>query len=233
MTNRAKRPIAGCVACAICLAMLVALAYYAAPIGRLDAEVLNKLGPPPGSSLNFAASLVERLADWLPQVAMATVASLIALRAGRPRHAIAVVVLVGGTALVTQALKVGLAHPRYQPILGDHQISSTGFPSGHSAGALAIALAFAFVAPRSWRSLIALVGIGLVLAVSASLVMLNLHYPSDVLGGWLVAAGLSFALVVAGIWTHPTRHPEQSSSASDIDHSGVGSMSDAPGSAPS
>ena len=205
MTKRVKRPITGCVACAICLTTLGLLAYYAAPIGRLDAEVLNELAASPGSSADFAASLFERLADWLPQVAMVAVACLIALQAGRPRHAIAVVVLVAGTALVTQALKVGLAHPRYQPILGDHQISSTGFPSGHSAGALAIALAFAFVAPRSWRPVIAVVGIGLVLAVSASLIMLNLHYPSDVLGGWLVTVGLSFALVAAGIGLEVSR----------------------------
>jgi undecaprenyl-diphosphatase len=209
VTKRAKRPIAGCVACAICLAMLVVLAYYAAPIGRLDAEVLDELAASPGSFPNFAVSLFERFADWLPQVAMVAVACLIALRAGRPRHAIAVVALVAGTALVTQALKVGLSHPRYQPILGDHQISSTGFPSGHSAGVLAIVLAFAFVAPRSRRVFIAVVGIGLVLAVSASLIMLNLHYPSNVLGGWLVAAGLSFALIAAGIDLEASHPPPE------------------------
>lgn len=196
LIESAKLPIAGCLACACCLAVLVLLAYQAPPIEWLDARLLSEIAAPQGSFVNFVASLFERLADWLPQVALVALACLVALRSGRPRRAVAVVALVAGVALVTQILKVVLAHPRYQPDLGYHQVSSTGFPSGHAAGALAIALAFLFVVPRSWRPPIAVIGIGLALAVSASVIVLNLHYPSDVLGGWLVTVGCCSALAI-------------------------------------
>ena len=91
-----------------------------------------------------------------------------------------------------------LAHPRYQPILGYRQIWANSFPSGHTTAAMAMALAFVLVVPRSWRLTAILVGGCLVFAVGCSLVVLNDHYPSDVLGGVLVASGWCFA-VVAGL----------------------------------
>jgi membrane-associated phospholipid phosphatase len=190
-----KGPIAGCLACAGCLAILVAVAYQVAPAEQLDARVLSELAAPAGSSADSVASLFERVADWLPQVALVVVASLIALRRDRPRSAIAVVALVAGVAVITQILKIVLAHPRYQPILGSRQVGSDGFPSGHAAGAMAMALAFLLVVPHSWRPPAAVIGAGLTLAVGASVIVLNLHYPSDVLGGWLVTAGWCFALI--------------------------------------
>jgi membrane-associated phospholipid phosphatase len=72
------------------------------------------------------------------------------------------------------------------------------FPSGNSAGALAIALAFLLVVPRPWRPLTAAIGAAFTLAVSVGLLVLDYHYPSDILGGWLVALGCCFALVALG-----------------------------------
>jgi undecaprenyl-diphosphatase len=126
--------------------------------------------------------------------------ALVALWRGRPRHAVIAFALVAGTALVTQGLKMALAHPRYQPILGSHQI-----PSGHSAGATAMTLILLLVTPRSWRPSIVAVGAFLVLSVSLSVVVLNLHYPSDVLAGYLVALGWCFALVAVGIVSRSPR----------------------------
>jgi membrane-associated phospholipid phosphatase len=189
----ARLATAGCLASVGCLVILGLLAYRLPSAGHLDAEILSEFTVSNGSFLDFAASLVERIADWLPQVILVAVACLIGLRSGRPQGATAAVVLVAGVALLTQALKVILVNPRYQPILGHHQISSTGFPSGHSAGALALAFAFFFAVPPSWRRPAAAVGAVLVVAVGVSLLALGLHYPSDVLAGWLVAAGWCFA----------------------------------------
>ena len=52
------------------------------------------------------------------------------------------------------------------------------------------------MAPR-WRPLTLALGAALVLAVGASLVVLDKHYPSDVAGGLLVAAGWGFAVLAA------------------------------------
>jgi membrane-associated phospholipid phosphatase len=197
MIESAKRPIAGCLACLTCLIILVALAYRVTPFERLDIRVLSEFRAPQGSCINRVAFRAERLVSPLAQVVAVVLACLIALCQARPRHAFVAIAIVAGTALIVQALKIALAHPRYQPILGQHQIESTSFPSGNSAGALSIALAFLYVAPRSWRHIIAAIGIVLTLAVSVGLLVLTYHYPSDVVGGWLVAAGWWLASLAA------------------------------------
>lgn len=199
----ARWPIAGCLICAGCLIVLVALVYLVAPIERLDARILGEFVVPPGSSADFVASLFERLADPLPQLVLVASVCLVAWRRRRPRLAVVAVALVAGAALITQLLKILLAHPRYHAILGDRQVGSNGFPSGHSAGAMSMALALFVVVPRSWKPSVAVVGGGLTVAVGASLVVLSLHYPSDILGGWLVTAGWCFALLAVGVaWCH-------------------------------
>jgi hypothetical protein len=60
------------------------------------------------------------------------------------------------------------------------------FPSGHSAGSLAMSLAFLTVVPRSWLGPTAVIGVVFTLLVSFGVLVLNYHYPSDVLGGWLL-----------------------------------------------
>ncbi len=125
-------------------------------------------------------------------------AALLALWLRRPRHALFAIAEVAGTAVVVQLLKIALEHPRFRPGPDDpffwHPVAKA-FPSGNSAGALAIALAFLCVVPRSLRPMTAAIGAAFTLAVSVGLLVLDYHYPSDVLGGWLVALGWCFALV--------------------------------------
>jgi membrane-associated phospholipid phosphatase len=45
------------------------------------------------------------------------------------------------------------------------------------------------------RPATAAIGAAFTLAVSVGLLVLDYHYPSDILGGWLVALGWCFALV--------------------------------------
>jgi membrane-associated phospholipid phosphatase len=59
-------------------------------------------------------------------------------------------------------------------------------------------LAFLLVVPRSWRPAVVAVGACAVVAVGCSVVILHRHYPSDIIGGMLVATGWFFA-VVAGL----------------------------------
>jgi undecaprenyl-diphosphatase len=207
--SAARRPAVGCLACAIGLIVLVVLAYDVAPLERLDATVLAELNAPSGSFAYGVAHRIEQLVLPLSQVAAATLACLLGLSLGRPREAFVAVALVAGTALLVQALKLLLSHPRYQPVPDLSQEGLTvfpvasSFPSGNSAGALSIAFAFVFVMPDRWRRPTAVVGIVFTLSVSAGLLALNYHFPSDVLGGWLVAAGWCFVLLTLGIAEDP------------------------------
>ncbi len=190
--------------------LLTLLAYEIEPFGRYDASVLSRLSAYKETSLGALAILFRHLADPLPQVAMLVVVCLLALRCRGLRYAIAAAALVGGANLTTQILKVVLAHQRYQSLLGYRQVGPTAFPSGHSTSAMAMALAFVLVVPRSWRLWAVALGSCFVFAVGCSVVVLHDHYPSDVAGGWLVACGWCFAVVV-GLRAAELLHSDRSS----------------------
>jgi len=68
--------------------------------------------------------------------------------------------------------------------------ASFGFPSGHSQTPLVIYGLMALAVKRAWAWIAAAV---LVFLIGLSRVWLGVHFPIDVLGGWLVGAALLFA----------------------------------------
>ena len=182
------------------MAALVALTFFAyayGPSERLDARLLGKLAARGDTAAGTLADGLAHLADPLPLLALLALACAVAIWRGRPRDAVAALVVVAGANVTTQVLKVLLSHPRYQPSLGFEQVSSSAFPSGHATAAASIVVAYLLVVPPRLRGLVALLGAGFVFAVGCSVVVLDWHYPSDVAGGLLVAAGWGFA-VLAG-----------------------------------
>jgi len=64
-----------------------------------------------------------------------------------------------------------------------------------AAGSLAMSLAFFTVVPLSWRRSTAVAGVAFTFYISFGVLVLNYHYPGDVVAGWLLAAGWWFALM--------------------------------------
>jgi hypothetical protein len=62
---------------------------------------------------------------------------------------------------------------------------------------MALAFAAVLIAPRAYRPLVAVIGGAVALAVSFSILALQWHYPSDVVGGFLVATGWCCATLAA------------------------------------
>jgi membrane-associated phospholipid phosphatase len=186
--------LAAWVACACALVLLALVAYGIDAAQRADATLLTKFIAHDGTLGSFADPIAH-LADPLPLLALLVAACGIALWRGRPLDAAAAVVVVAGANLTTQVLKVALAHPRYQSVLGHDQLGPVAFPSGHATAATSIAIAFAFVVPPHWRIAVAAIGVWFVLAVGCSVMVLAWHFPSDVLGGILVASGWGFAVL--------------------------------------
>jgi len=140
---------------------------------------------------------IASLGDPLPMLAMLAVACGIALLRGRPRGVVAAVLVVVGANVTTQLLKILLAHPRVKLAIGGDPFEPNTFPSGHTTATASIAIAYLFVVPAALRKLTLIVGAAFTLAVGCSVVVIGWHYPSDVLGGILVAAGWGFAVLTA------------------------------------
>jgi membrane-associated phospholipid phosphatase len=136
------------------------------------------------------------LLDPLRYTLWAAVLVAVALVRKRPRVALAVVLVTALAPLTAEALKPLLAHPHAR--IGWRYIDEASWPSGHSAAALALVLCAVLVAPARLRPAVVVLGGAFAAAVGISLLILAWHMPSDVLGGYLVAA-LWTALAMAAL----------------------------------
>jgi membrane-associated phospholipid phosphatase len=192
-----RSPLLASAACFIAFAAVLACAYAIAPIGRLDATALNGLRALEGPVSFPVNQVFARSADPLPVMVMLGALFAWGWVRGRRREALAAVALVAGANLTGLILQVALAHPRFYPILGSDQLGAEAYPSGHATSAMSIALAAVLVAPARLRVAVGSGATAYVIAVSTSLLVLGWHFPSDVLGGLLVASGFFFGAVAA------------------------------------
>jgi hypothetical protein len=125
--------------------------------------------------------------------------ALLAVAVARRRYAVAtaVPVLLVGTGLTTQVLKQVTAQPRTLEWLGSNQVGDASWPSGHATAAMTLALCAILVSPARLRPLAALLGGAFTVAVSYSILALSWHFPSDVVGAYLVAATWMLVAVAA------------------------------------
>ena len=106
----------------------------------------------------------------------------------RRRHRLAVVllliVLIGRGISEIQKYSIARARPELEPHLVVVQTSS--FPSGHATSSMIFGLtvALALTHDSRWRRWAAAGAILLSLLIGTSRVMLGVHWPSDVIGGW-------------------------------------------------
>ncbi len=70
--------------------------------------------------------------------------------------------------------------------------TSYGLPSGHAQNAAAV---WGFLAAQLKRGWAWAAAIGLILGISLSRVYLGVHFPTDLLGGWLIGGALLFAFL--------------------------------------
>lgn len=180
------------VACAL-LALVMALGGWVLVAGTpaFDEPIVRALGALRGAPGFWRA--VTSLGDWPTRLAIGVVASL---WLWRRRAGFTALVLLGTVAAQTignNALKALFARPR--PEVFDHLDYSWGlsFPSGHAAQNACLWALIVLLADRR----LVWVAAPLVCAIGLSRVVLGVHWPSDVIGGWM--EGVAFALIGAEI----------------------------------
>jgi membrane-associated phospholipid phosphatase len=137
------------------------------PALRILAHALTFLGEP--TLLVSAGFLVAAWLAWRKQ--------------GRLALVLLVIVLVGRGLSEVQKYWIARARPDLEPHLV--VVKTSSFPSGHATSSMIFYLTLALaLAPGRWRRVAAAVAIFLSLAIGTSRVMLGVHWPSDVIGGW-------------------------------------------------
>lgn len=136
--------------------------------------------------------------------AIGAIAALLFLRLRREAVLFAATVVTGW--LVNSGMKVLIGRPRPQIVPHLTDAGGMSFPSGHSfnSAAVYIAMALAF-ASLSSRQSVRLTVIGVAVAgsmlIAGSRVWLGVHFPTDVMAGWLGGAG--WALLAAALLQRP------------------------------
>jgi undecaprenyl-diphosphatase len=142
---------------------------------------------------------LSHLGDLLVVLGVAVAAAGAFLLLRRPRFAGIIILVAVLAPMLEQAAKLAVQRERPQvnwclvhPLPDD-----SSFPSGHALRAMAVYGCIGLLAerllPRRWRWLGGTTGIGLGVLIGLSRVYVGVHYPLDMLGGWI--AGLACALL--------------------------------------
>ena len=181
--------------------------FHVGLLQRADVSILRGFSDLHGPRLSRVAEFIAHLCDPKPYLFLAAVPVIVALRRGRAQVAIAIVAIVFGANVTTQLLKPLLAEPRGSlQLAGIAPIDAGSWPSGHATAAMSLALCSVLAAPARLRPIVAAIGAVFAVAVSYSFLTLGWHYPSDVFGGFLVAATWTL-LGVAAIFAANARVP--------------------------
>jgi membrane-associated phospholipid phosphatase len=183
--------------CVVALVAVWAAAFRTSGAHGLDVSALHGFLGLQRPRTEPVAGAIAHLADPLPLGLLAAALVLVALARGRPRLALAVPAVLLGANVTTQILKPALAQPRVCDCLGDQLVAAASWPSGHATASMSLTLCAVLVAPPRLRPTAAVVGCAFALGVSYGLLTLGWHYPSDVLGGYLVAALYTFLAIAA------------------------------------
>jgi membrane-associated phospholipid phosphatase len=159
------------------------------------------------SRLHGLADFIANSVDPVPYAAVGLVLALIALLRRRWVLAAVVPVTMFSASATTELLKPIVGQVRYSDWFGPgHQIAAASWPSGHATAAMTLGLCAVLVAPAILRPVVAVLGCALAIGVSYSILILQWHFPSDVLGGYLVAA-MWVSLAIAVLWWGQERWP--------------------------
>jgi membrane-associated phospholipid phosphatase len=164
-------------------------------VQRLDDEALTRLHAHDYGVVGDLASLLAHFGEPLPQLLLLAGVIAIGVRRRLAQRAVASVIVVAGANLTTQILKGALTAHRYQTVPGFVPVDNNAFPSGHTTTMAALTFAFLLVVPARWRLSIAIIGSVLTVLVGIAMVILHSHWPTDTIGGMLVAGIWGFAAV--------------------------------------
>ncbi|MEA2134047.1 MAG: hypothetical protein QOC68_1956 [Solirubrobacteraceae bacterium] len=199
--RRAPTPLVVAAACTAAAALVWLTAYNLAPFAAIDARTLDGFVGLLGPRTAMPAERISQLVDPGPFALFSAALVLLALARRRPRTAIGIAAILAGSNVTTQLLKPALA---LTPVVPGTDTAS--WPSGHATAAMGLALCLQLAVPQRWRPTAAAVGGLFALGVASSVLILDHHEPSDVVGGFLVA-GAWTALGVAALRAAAARRP--------------------------
>jgi undecaprenyl-diphosphatase len=186
-------------------ALWLAMLLLGGPASQADSGLLRLFHLP---ALAAAALIVTRLGNvyiLLPLSLLAAGATW--LRSGaRPAFLYLVLILAGRLLVELQKDLIGRVRP--DPAGRLDAVTSFSFPSAHAANSMIAWLGFALIAaPPRLRPAAVAAALAVALSVGLTRLILAVHWPSDVIGGWAFGAAWTLLLLrLAQGTSPPLRH---------------------------
>lgn len=176
--------VAVAVLAAIWLAMLLG------GTGPLDVAIYHALYAGDRPTLRGAGHIFTALGEPTVLIAACALCALWLWRIGRGRLGLTLLLIAGVGRVLSEFQKILIDRPR--PTLEPHLVlvRTQSFPSGHANSSMIfyLALAIALAGHTRWRRPAMAGAVLLSLLIGISRVMLGVHWPSDVIGGWAYGA---------------------------------------------
>jgi len=197
------------VALIVGLVAALCLVWLGAKVGRggttpFDARVRHSIHSISSPGMTQLLSATTSLGSQAVVIGLSACFGILMFLERRPDRALLVVATMSGAEVLLPILKKHFHRPRPEPFFDTRLPSGYSFPSGHALlsfccyGLLA-ALGSAYVRGRI-RWLIRICAAALILAIGVSRVYLGVHYPTDVIAGYLAA--IAWTAVVAAVYTY-------------------------------
>jgi undecaprenyl-diphosphatase len=189
------RFVAGFALAALVLAALgwLVTGPYRGPLAAFDASLrtaLRQMQSPMWTALFFT---VTNLGSTLYLAIIGSAAGLVFIVLRWFRPLLLLIVAATGQAALHHGVKWLVARPRPSSLINYRNIESFSFPSGHALATLCLFGTIAWIAATRVDNAAAKFGISAAAAVlifltGMSRVYIGVHFPTDVLAGWLAAA---------------------------------------------
>jgi undecaprenyl-diphosphatase len=165
--------------------------------GAVDRKLFSQIYGRGGGTAIHLAQIVTRLGSpEVLYVMLAIAAAFGLLRPHQTRGVVLLMLIVLTCRLVVTLQKAWFALPRPHPSLHHVTVHTYAFPSGHAANSMATYLALALILAGSRRPPAVAAALIVTFAVGISRIVLGVHWPSDVIGGWTFGCFWT----VGGLW---------------------------------
>lgn len=153
-----------------------------------------------GVKLNILAETLTRLGSFKTTTPVIVGMTLSFLLSKRWNYLLYTIMTFLGAITISYTGKI-IVH-RARPHLWElvYQIGSDySFPSGHAMSSMSFALVLIILTwNSSWRWLTVIFGSLFVIGIAWTRLYLGVHYPSDIIGGWMIAIAWSMVVLLMG-----------------------------------